>query len=444
MGHEGNVRGVRESKMPALKIEYQHPERLNPRSSNPRTHNPKQIGRIAESLKTFGFVSPVLIDGSNSIIAGHGRVAAAKFLGMRDVPTVCVDHLTPAQVRAYVIADNRLAELAGWDRKLLAQEFRELSVELNFDVSVTGFDAAEVDVLINELNEEALNDWDKTPRINKKKPPISVPGDLWRIGEHRLLCGSALDRDGYERLLGGAKARMVFTDPPYNLSIARALRAKTSKRREFQMASGEMSAEEYLKFLKVTFANLCAVSTDGSIHFVCIDWRHVRDLLDAALDSYSELKNVCVWAKTQAGMGSLYRSQHEFVCVLKNGTSAHVNNIELGRFGRSRSNVWHYGSATKHARDAQSDHPTIKPVSLVADAIMDCSKRGDRVLDAFAGSGTTLIAAQRTGRIGYGIELDGHYVDAILRRFGEVCGLSAVHVSSNKSFETITRERGRK
>jgi DNA modification methylase len=423
--------------MPALKIEYQHPERLNPRSSNPRTHNPKQIGRIAESLKTFGFVSPVLIDGSNSIIAGHGRVAAAKFLGMRDIPTVCVDHLTPAQVRAYVIADNRLAELAGWDRKLLALEFRELSVEFDFDVSVTGFDTAEVDVLINELNEEALNEWDKTPRINKKKPPISIPGDLWRIGEHHLLCGNALDRESYERVLGCTKARMVFTDPPYNLSIAKALRAKTVKRREFPMASGEMTTREYREFLEATFVQLCAASADGSIHFVCIDWRHVRDLLDAALKSYSELKNVCVWAKTQAGIGSLYRSQHEFVCVLKNGTGAHVDNVELGRFGRSRSNVWHYGSAKKHARDGQ-------PVSLVADAIMDCSGRGDRVLDAFAGSGTTLIAAQRTGRIGYGIELDGHYVDAILRRFSDVCGLNAIHLPSNKSFETIARERGRK
>jgi DNA modification methylase len=430
--------------MPTLKIEYQDPERLHPRSRNPRTHSSKQIGRIAESLKEFGFVNPVLIDRSNSIIAGHGRVAAAKFLGMRDVPTVCVDHLTPAQLRAYVIADNRLAELAGWDRKLLALEFRELSVEFDFDVSVTGFDIAEVDVLINEVNEEALNDWDKTPRINKKKPPISIPGDLWRIGEHHLFCGNALDPESYTRLLGGAKAQMVFTDPPYNLSITKALRAKTIKRREFPMASGEMTAEEYREFLKATFVQLCAASTDGSIHFVCIDWRHVRDLLEAGEEVYSELKNICLWAKTQAGMGSLYRSQHEFVCVFKNGTGAHVNNVELGRFGRNRSNVWHYAGPLKHTQDGQIGHPTIKPVSLVADAIMDCSARADRVLDAFAGSGTTLIAAQRTGRIGYGIELDPHYVDAIIRRFSDVCGLNAAHVRTGKSFDTIARERGRK
>ncbi len=430
--------------MPVLKIEYKNVGRLKPRTRNPRTHGPKQIRQLAASITQFGFVSPVLIDSSDVVIAGQGRVEAAKFLGLPDVPTVCVDHLKPAQLRAYVIADNRLAELAGWDRKLLALEFRELSVEFDFDVSITGFDTAEVDVLINELNEEVLSDWDKTPQINKRKPPISILGDLWRIGEHRLLCGSALDRESYERVLGGAKARMVFTDPPYNLSITKALRAKTSKRREFAMASGEMTAGEYREFLEATFVQLCAASTDGSIHFVCIDWRHVRDLLDAALDSYSELKNVCVWAKTQAGMGSLYRSQHEFVCVLKNGTGAHVNNVDLGRFGRSRSNVWHYGSATKHARDGHSDHPTIKPVSLVADAIMDCSGQGDRVLDAFAGSGTTLVAAQRTGRIGYRIELDAYYVDAILRRFSDFCGLNAIHVRTNKTFDAIARERERK
>ena len=201
---------------------------------------------------------------------------------MRDIPTVCVGHLTPAQIRAYVIADNRLAERAGWDRKLVALEFRELSVEFDLDVSVTGFDIAEIDVLINELNEETFSEWDKAPRINRKKPPISIRGDLWRIGEHHVLCGDALDFESYQRLLGGTKARMVFTDPPYNLSIAKTLRAKTSKRREFPMASGEMTAEEYRKILKGTFANLCAASADGSIHFVCIDWRHIRDLLDGA------------------------------------------------------------------------------------------------------------------------------------------------------------------
>jgi DNA modification methylase len=428
--------------MPVLKIEYKNIDRLKRRSRNPRTHSPKQIRQLAASIKQFGFVSPVLIDSSDVVIAGHGRVEAAKFSGLRDVPTICVDHLTRAQVRAYVIADNRLAELARWDPKLLALEFRELSVEFDFDVSVTGFDTAEVDVLINELNDEELNDWDKAPRINKKNPPISIPGDLWCIGEHSLLCGSALDRESYDRLLGGTKAQMVFTDPPYNLSITKALRTKTSKRREFAMASGEMTAGEYREFLEATFVQLCAASSDGSIHFVCIDWRHVRDLLDAALASYAELKNICVWAKTQAGMGSLYRSQHELVCVLKNGTGAHLNNVELGRFGRDRSNVWHYAGPLRHA--GQIDHPTMKPVSLVADAMMDCSARGDRVLDAFAGSGTTLIAAQRTGRIGYGIELDAHYVDAILRRFSDVCGLNAVHVRTNKTFDTIARERGRK
>ena len=370
-------------------------------------------------------------------------MAAAKLLGMPDIPTVCVDHLTPSQIRAYLVADNRLAELAGWDRKLLALELQELSIQPNFDVSITGFETAEIDILIDELNEPIPDDSDELPDIDRTRPSISLPGDLWQIGNHRLLCGNALDHEGYEQLLGKTKAQLVFTDPPYNLSISRTLRANSRKRREFAMASGEMTGDEYRSFLGRTFANLCAASADGSIHFVCIDWRHVRELLNAAEEHYAELKNVCVWAKGNAGMGSLYRSQHELVCVFKNGTAPHVNNVELGRFGRSRSNVWRYAGGTSfgNSRDSQLDHPTVKPLPLVADAIMDCSARGDVVLDAFVGSGTTLIAAERTGRIGYGIELDAHYVDATLSRFNDAYGLKAVHLQSNKSFEEIARNR---
>jgi DNA modification methylase len=386
-----------------------------------------------------------LIDGSGGIIAGHGRVEAAKLLGMGDIPTVRVDHLTPAQVRAYVIADNRLAELAGWDRKLLAIELQELSVQLNFDVAITGFETAEVDILVGELSEAVPDEADIVPEIDRTRPAISQPGDLWQIGEHYLLCGNALDAESYKRLLGSTKAQLVFTDPPYNVAIAGNVSGRgKSKHRDFAMASGEMSASEFTQFLRTAFEQLCTFSADGSIHFICIDWRHMRDVLDAGCQTYTELKNLCVWTKSNAGMGSFYRSQHELVFVFKNGAAPHVNNVELGRFGRNRSNVWPYAGVTTFGKERTAElhmHPTVKPVALVADAILDCSKRGAIVLDAFAGSGTTLIAAERTGRKGYGIELDPHYIDTILRRFESVCGLKAAHSQSNKSLEDLETER---
>ena len=250
---------------------------------------------------------------------------------------------------------------------------------------------------------------------------ISQPGDLWRIGDHYLLCGNALDAESYKRLPGSAKAQLVFTDPPYNVAIAGNVSGLgKSKHREFAMASGEMSQSEFTQFLRTAFEQLCTASADGSIHFICMDWRHMREVLDAAGETYKELKNLCVWTKTNAGMGSFYRSQHELVFVFKNGNAPNVNNVELGRFGRNRSNVWHYAGVNTFGKDRDAElgmHPTIKPLALVADAIMDCSNRGAIVLDAFAGSGTTLIAAERTGRKGYGIELDPHYIDTILRRF---------------------------
>jgi len=427
--------------MAGLKIAYKDPAQLKPRARNPRTHSPKQIKQIATSIQQFGFVSPVLVDAADGIIAGHGRVAAAKHLGMSDIPTVRVDHLTPAQVRAYVIADNKLAENAGWDRALLALELQELSVELNFDVTVTGFETAEIDILIGELNQDNADDADNVPDIDRSKPAITRPGDLWRIGDHALYCGDALDNTSYGALLGSKKAQMVFTDPPYNVPIAGHVSGKgRAKHREFAMASGEMSEAEFTKFLMETFQRLVAFSTNGSLHFICMDWRHMREVLDAA-KPYSEFKNLCVWAKTNAGMGSLYLSQHELVFIFKNGTAPHINNVELGRFGRSRSNLWTYAGVNTFGKERDAElamHPTVKPLALVSDAILDCSKRGGIILDAFAGSGTTLIAAEKTSRRGYGIEIDPYYADTIIRRFDKVYGLKAMHGGTGKTFEEVS------
>jgi len=433
--------------MTALKISYKDPDQLKKRPRNPRTHTPKQIKQIVASIKEFGFISPVLIDGSDEIIAGHGRVEAAKLVGMSDVPTVRVDHLTPTQIRAYVIADNKLAENAGWDRELLTLELQELSVDLNFDVTITGFETAEVDFLIGELGEETPDEADQVPQIDRSVPAVSRAGDRWQIGNHVLLCGDALDENNYVNLLDSQKAQLVFTDPPYNVAIDGHVSGHGRlKHREFAMASGEMSTQEFTKFLETALGCLAEFSSNGSIHFICMDWRHLRELLDAAEKPYGELKNLCVWAKTNAGMGSLYRSQHELIFVFKNGSEPHINNVELGRFGRNRSNVWNYAGVNAFGSDRDTElamHPTVKPVAMVADAILDCSKRNGIILDAFAGSGTTLIAAEKTGRRGYGIEIDPHYVDTIIRRFDEVYGLKAVHAQSKLDFDDMRTRRAK-
>ena len=433
--------------MTALKISYKDPDQLKKRPRNPRTHTPKQIKQIVASIKEFGFISPVLIDGSDEIIAGHGRVEAAKLVGMSDVPTVRVDHLTPTQIRAYVIADNKLAENAGWDRELLTLELQELSVDLNFDVTITGFETAEVDFLIGELGEETPDEADQVPQIDRSVPAVSRAGDRWQIGNHVLLCGDALHENNYVNLLDSQKAQLVFTDPPYNVAIDGHVSGHGRvKHREFAMASGEMSTQEFTKFLETALGCLAEFSSNGSIHFICMDWRHLRELLDAAAKPYGELKNLCVWAKTNAGMGSLYRSQHELIFVFKNGTAPHINNIELGRFGRNRSNVWNYAGVNTFGSDRDTElamHPTVKPVAMVADAILDCSKRNGIILDAFAGSGTTLIAAEKTGRRGYGIEIDPHYVDTIIRRFDQVYGLKAIHTQSKLDFDDMRTRRAK-
>jgi DNA modification methylase len=425
-------------------VTYQNPADLKLRANNPRTHSKRQIEQIAVSIKTFGFVNPVLIDGEDRIIAGHGRVEAAKLIGMTDVPVIRVDHLTPAQIRAYVIADNKLAENAGWDRELLALELRELSVELNFDVTITGFETAEIDLLIQDLDQHKPDEADQVPDVDRTAPAISRPGDLWCLGNHRLLCGDALNASDYGRLLGSTRAQMVFTDPPYNVAIAGNVSGLgKNKHREFTMASGEMNPEQFTKFLETTFARLVEFSTDGSIHFVCIDWRHLRELSDAGLKTYRELKNLCVWSKTNGGMGSLYRSAHELIFVFKNGSAPHINNVELGRFGRNRTNVWTYAGQTSFGGDRNAElamHPTVKPVALVADAILDCSNRGGALLDGFAGSGSTLIAAEKTGRCGFGIEIDPYYVDTIIRRFEVVFGISARLAGSDLDFAAATHQ----
>ena len=428
--------------MADLKVEYRDPKVLKPYDRNARTHSKKQIRQIADSIERFGWTNPVLIDGQDQIVAGHGRVAAAKRLGIEAVPTIRLEYMSEVEIRAYVIADNRLAELADWDDEILAIELQAL-VELDFDVEVTGFETAEIDLLIDGLDVAgAIDDGDRIPEVDPSASRVTQAGDLWRLGRHRLLCGDATKRKSFERLMAGERAQMVFTDPPYNVPIdGHVCGLGRIRHAEFAMASGEMSEAEFTGFLETVLGHLAAHSADGALHFVCMDWRHVYELLSASRETYGEMKNLCVWAKTNAGMGSLYRSQHELVFVFKNGSAPHVNNVELGRHGRYRTNVWQYAGVNALGADRDDElamHPTVKPVALVADAIRDCSRRGDIVLDAFGGSGTTLIAAERAGRRGYAIEIDPLYVDVTLERFRATFGEEPVHEASGLTFSELS------
>lgn len=414
---------------------------LRPSPRNARTHSKAQIKQIAASIKEFGFTNPVLIDEAQTILAGHGRVEAAKLLKLEEVPVVRIEHMSEAQKRAYVIADNQLALNAGWDEAILAVEFESLT-DLDFDVSLTGFEMGEIDRLIGSLDLTGSEGEAPIPSP-AAGPAITQLGDIWQIGSHRLICGDALKPETYDRLLEGDKADLVFTDPPYNVPIGGHVSGLGKKTHdEFAMASGEMSRPEFERFLRLAFAQLARVSQNGSIHFVCMDWRHMREVLDAADGVYAELKNLCVWAKSNGGMGSLYRSQHELVFVFKSGTKAHINNVSLGKHGRNRTNVWSYAGANAFSETRADDlamHPTVKPLDLVKDAILDCSNRGGIVLDAFAGSGTTLLAAHETGRIGYGIELDPAYCDVILKRF-LAAGIDAQLIGSDVAFSRAVKE----
>jgi DNA modification methylase len=421
---------------------------LKPDPANPRLHSKKQIRQIANSIKAFGFNVPVLVDAELNVIAGHGRLLACRELGWTEVPTLCLDHLTAAQARAFMIADNRLTEIAAWDDRLLAQQLKDLSLlGLDFSIEITGFEMGEIDLRIASLEDMPDTDdpADAVPELSTR-PPVSKFGDLWNLGHHRVSCGNALDPAAYAALMGEERAAMVFTDPPYNLPIDGHVSGLGAiHHRPFPMATGEMDKAAFTAFLGQACRNLAAFSADGSLHYVCMDWRHLDELLTAGRDVYGELKNLCVWVKDNAGMGSLYRSQHELVFVFKQGRGSHRNNVQLGQFGRNRSNVWRYSGVNSFARCGEEGnllalHPTVKPVAMVADAILDCSARGAIVLDAFLGSGTTVIAAERTGRRCYGLEFDLLHADTAIRRWQALTGGSAHHAVSGRSFDDLAAE----
>ncbi len=420
------------------------PSDLKPWPGNPRTHSDKQIAKIKASIQKFGFTAPVLIDEAGVILGGHGRIIAANELGLASVPTRTITGLTQTKKRAYVIADNKISELSKWDDNLLRSEM-EILIQEEFDIEVTGFTTAEIDLMFDTSPEPNPNDPDDLKPEDVKIETVSRLGDLWQLGNHRLLCGNSLEASSFELLLQGQLVQLVVTDPPYNVPIkGHVCGSGKVKHKEFAMASGEMTQSEFTAFLSSMFSHLHGVMQDGAILFSFIDHRHIWEILDAAKPIFGEHRQLCIWAKDNGGMGTFYRSQHELVFVFKKGDAPHINNFELGQHGRYRTNVWNYpGVNTFKGKGYEllAMHPTVKPVSLIADAIRDCSHRKGIVLDPFAGSGTILIAAERTGRHARAIELDPQYVDVAINRWQRVTGKQAVLTSSGQTWEQVRHER---
>ena len=423
-----------------LTLTYRQRAALKPHPQNPNTHDAKQVARIARSIRDFGWTNPVIIDEDDRVLAGHGRLLAAGKLGIDMVPTICLSHLSAAQRRAYVILDNRLSEIGGtWDRKLLALEHDAIRLlDPEFDLTSTGFELDDIGIMFDSLTEVSEDD---TPEPDRTSPALARVGDLWRLGNHRLYCGDARTEASFEALLGTDKAQMVIVDSPYNVRIGGNCVAK-GKHREFVMASGEMTRSEFAAFLTTVFGHLIAFSHDGSMHFLFMDWRHMAEMV-LATSQYAEQKNLIVWDKISAGMGTCYRSQHELIWVMKNGAAAHINNFLLGQKGRHRSNLWSYpglNGAASGRQELLALHPTVKPLALISDAIKDCSTKGGLILDCFAGSGTIIMAAERTGRRAAAMELDAHYVDVAIRRWQADTGQQAILADDGRSFEELEQK----
>ena len=409
------------------KIEQVDVTLLHPNLRNARTHSRRQINQIAASIEGFGFTNPILIDENCLLIAGHGRLEAAKMLSLSRVPCIRIPHLTDPEKRALMLADNKIALNAGWDLDLLASELADLSqMELSFDLEVTGFDVPEIDLIIEGQGAPEPEAPEVAPEPDRTRSPLVQLGDLWRLGDHRVLCGDARNAEHCEALMEGKSADAGFTDPPYNVPIAGHVSGKGKViHREFAEASGEMTEQDFTTFLREAFVLAAKHSREGAVWFACMDWRHVGEIREAGLATFGSWLNMCVWAKTNGGMGSLYRSQHELVFVFRNGQQQHRNNVELGRHGRNRTNVWTYPGVNTFRAGRMEElqaHPTAKPVAMVKDALLDVSKRGDLVLDPFLGAGATLMAAERSGRVARGMEIDPAYVEVALRRWREETG----------------------
>lgn len=418
---------------------------LKPARRNARTHSKKQLKQIANSINHFGWLYPVLVDEELRILCGHGRWEAAKQLGSKEIPVRVMRGLSDAEKRALALADNKIPANAGWDRAVLAAELGELASLLpdcNPSLDITGFAAVEIDGLMTDFS-DLDRDLADSPCVVADQP-ISRRGELWQLGQHRVLCGDACNQSDWSALMGSDRAGMLIADPPYNVQIAKTLGRGKIKHREFAVASGEMSPAEFSDFLTRWMRLAVQFLTDGSMDYIFMDWRHLGEMYHAGQAVFGPLQNLVVWGKTNAGQGSFYRSQHELIFLYKNGDAPHLNNVELGRHGRNRSNLWTYAGVNTFRQGRLEEltaHPTVKPVALIADAIKDCTRRGDLVVDPFLGSGTTLLAAERVGRKAYGLEIDPLYVDAAIRRWQDVTKRDAILAATGQTFDEVAAAR---
>ncbi len=431
-----------------LEIEQRAVDQISPNPRNARTHSDRQIHQVAASILKFGFLVPIIVDETGMILAGHCRLEAAKKVGHTKVPTVVASHLTPLQKRAFVLAENRLAELAGWDEEILAAELSDLvEFYVDLDLGAIGYTTADVDALTVDPQPRKDDPDDLVDELESIRPAVTRQGDIWLLDYHKIICGDATENAIWKCLLTDETVDLAFTDPPYNVPIdGHVTGLGKVKHREFAMASGEMTSGEFERFLHGVIGCMISFSRDGAIHYICMDWRHQWELMGAARPQYKEYKNLCVWNKTNAGMGTFYRSQHELVHVFKVGTAAHINNFKLGQNGRYRTNVWTHPGVNTFKRDRDEElesHPTVKPVSMIAEVLLDCSEQGDIILDPFGGSGTTLIAAARTKRRARLIEIDPIYVDATVRRYIKRFRTVATLLETGETFDEVAERRFR-
>ncbi|MFO1260771.1 MAG: site-specific DNA-methyltransferase [Sphingomonadaceae bacterium] len=421
------------------------PAELKAFPNTPRKHSQKQITQMIGSLRRFGATRPVLITPDDEIVCGHAVVEAARQMKLPTIPTICITEMSEAEIRAYRIADNKLGEGSSWDLSVLGEELSVIieDEEGILGLEALGFEIAEAEVILEGIAEPQRDAAETVPA--PKAVAITRVGDIWVLGEHKLFCGSCLDSQSWELLMGAEKGNVAFCDPPYNVPVAGHVSGLGKKvHSEFAMASGEMSSEEFIAFNRDWLEKTTAHMTNGAVIAACMDWRHIFELESAIRAIGLERLNLCVWNKTNGGMSSLWRSKHELVYIAKVGTAPHINNVQLGRFGRYRTNVWDYAGANSFgkSRDADlADHPTVKPIAMVADYLRDVSHRGQIVLDPFMGSGTTLLAAERTGRVARGIEIDPVYVDVAIRRWEEMTGNEASLMNDGRSFADIRIER---
>lgn len=431
-----------------LELIYLSPEEISPYPDNPRVHPKQQLEMIEASIAAFDFNNPVLVTSEHVLIAGHGRLEAAKKLGLKHIPALVLAHLSKDEQRAYRIADNAIMLKGEWSLDLLAQELEFVS-NVDFDIApeALGFEMGEIDFLIDDARSGTSDPGDTEDEVaepDRSAVPVSRLGDIWTIGPHLVICGDAQDRETYSLLLGDLRADAVISDMPWNVPYNGHIGGLGKVQHPpFVMAAGEMTREEFRTFTRNVLAQQSYFSRPGALSMQFIDWRSVADMIQVGEDIYDALINLCVWVKPNGGMGSLWRSRHELVCVFRTKGEKHQNNVLLGKHGRNRTNVWEYAGANSFGAERMknlSAHATCKPVAMIAEAIKDCTDRGDLVLDAFLGSGTTVMAAHDSGRVGAGIELDPHYVDVAVQRIAEKVGQEPVH-EDGRSFLNVRDQR---